>query len=798
MNRTDQAKARELIDRARELPPEDRRDFLDSEVGDDTSFLSTLNLEIEDDDSFLVPGGALQGAFFEDLADKIEGTEVQSEIGPYRLLEKLGRGGMGEVWRAEQLEPVRRDVALKLIKLGMDSEEVLARFHAERQALARMDHGNVARVFDAGVTQTGRPYFVMELIRGETLTEYCDRQRLSTQQRIGIFLDVCDGVQHAHQKGIIHRDLKPSNILVTQESDRPVPKIIDFGIAKAIGEPLAEGAVRTRIGQWIGTPEYMPPEQAEPGLGDVDTRSDVYSLGAILYELLVGAQLFEGESIRSSDPAEMRRNIRDRDPSRPSDRLSSLKGTATEVARRRRTEARQLARSLKGDLDWIVMKSLEKERERRYDSVRELAQDLRRHLAHEPVLAGPPSLDYRARKFVRRNRVGVAAAIVISGALVAGSALASLGLVRAREAEKVAVAEAEKANEINRFLRRLLASARPEGGIGREVTVVEALDRAHERIANSFEDNPEVGADLREVLGTTYQELGLLDRALPLLEESLVMRRELYGEQHERVASNLNELARLHHSKGDLDQAEAYFLETLDVLERADRPRLYAATLNNLGMLYVHAGKQEEAKATLEEALQRKTELFGEVHNEVMPTVNNLGLLLDDMGDHEAAEDYYRRALAGNRELHGPEHGLVAINLGNLASNLRDQERLDESVDLFEQALEIKAGTFGTEHPSYAITLSALAQALDEAGDLERAEPLHLQSLEVFRAALPETSFRIGAALSGYGHHLFLQKDEDAEATLTEGHRILLEALGAEHSRTRRAARLLASVRGES
>ena len=464
------------------------------------------------------------------------------------------------------------------------------------------------------------------------------------------------------------------------------------------------------------------------------------------------------------------------------------------MAKRRRTEARQLRRSLKGDLDWIVMKALEKERERRYDSVRELAQDLRRHLAHEPVLAGPPSLAYRTRKFVRRHRVGVAAGAVISAALLAGSALASLGFVRAREAEKVAVAEATKANEINRFLRRLLGSARPEGGIGREVTVVEALDRAHERIEGSFEDNPEVGADLREVLGTTYQELGLLDRALPLLEESLAMRRVLYGEEHREIASTLNELARLHHSKGDLGEAEKYFLETLDVLRQTDQPRLYAATLNNLGMLYVHAGKQEQAKQTLEEALAQKTELFGEVHNEVMPTVNNLGLLLDDMGDHETAESYYRRALAGNRELHGPEHGLVAINLGNLASNLRDQNRTDEAIELFEQSLQIKGSTFGEEHPSYAITLSALAQAFDAAGDFESAEPLHNQALEIFRAALPPTSFRIGAALSGYGHHLFLRQDSGAEEALAEGHRILLEALGAEHSRTRRAAERLAAL----
>src|SRR5687767_13892347 len=340
-------------------------------------------------------------------------------IGRYTLLEKLGEGGCGVVYVAEQQEPVRRRVALKVIKLGMDTRSVIARFEAERQALAMMDHPNIARVLDAGATDMGRPYFVMELVRGIRITEYCDQNNLPTKERIDLFINVCHAIQHAHQKGIIHRDIKPSNILVTLHDGVPVPKVIDFGIAKATEGRLTDATVYTQLHAFIGTPAYISPEQAEMSGLDIDTRSDIYSLGVLLYELLAGSTPFDPEELIASGLEGMRKTIRDKEPVRPSTRLATLQGNElTTTAKRRSTDGPKLVHQLKGDLDWIVMKCLEKDRTRRYDTANGLAADLKRHLSHEPVIARPPSAAYRLRKFARRNRAVVYGAAGIAAALV--------------------------------------------------------------------------------------------------------------------------------------------------------------------------------------------------------------------------------------------------------------------------------------------------------------------------------------------------------------------------------------------
>jgi serine/threonine protein kinase len=363
---------------------------------------------------------------------------IPATIGPYRILEAVGSGGMGVVYLAEQREPVRRKVAVKVIKLGMDTREVVARFGAERQALAMMTHANIARVLDAGSSDDGRPYFVMEYVAGLPLTEYCDRHHLATKQRLALFLAVCDGVQHAHLKGVIHRDLKPSNVLVAEQDGQPLPKIIDFGVAKAIGPRLTEATLHTHAGMVVGTPEYMSPEQAGRDVLDVDTRTDVYSLGVLLYELVTGQLPFESARLRR-DWSEMQRILREEDPKTPSQRLATTHDTATDIARRRATDVIALRRELRGDLDWICLKALEKERDRRYATVNDLAADIRRHLANEPVLASPPSRLYRLRKFVRRNAVQVAAGVVVIFALVAGLAVSVLYWRQARDAAHTAV-----------------------------------------------------------------------------------------------------------------------------------------------------------------------------------------------------------------------------------------------------------------------------------------------------------------------------------------------------------------------
>jgi serine/threonine protein kinase len=360
-------------------------------------------------------------------------------IGPYKLMEQIGEGGMGLVFVAEQQHPVRRKVALKVIKPGMDTRQVVARFEAERQALALMDHPNIAKVLDAGTTESGRPYFVMELVRGVPITEYCDAGNLIPRARIELFVQVCQAVQHAHQKGVIHRDLKPSNVLVTTIDGAPVPKVIDFGVAKAVGQSLTEKTVYTRFAQMVGTPLYMSPEQAEMSGVDVDTRTDVYSLGVLLYELLTGTTPFDGDRFRKAAFDEIRRIIKEEEPPRPSTRLTSLGATLSAVSARRGTEPGRLAGLVRGELDWIVMRCLEKDRNRRYESAGGLAKDVQRHLTGDAVEACPPTLGYRLRKAYRRNRAAVLVGSAFALLLTVGVAVSSFLAIRATKAEGVAI-----------------------------------------------------------------------------------------------------------------------------------------------------------------------------------------------------------------------------------------------------------------------------------------------------------------------------------------------------------------------
>ena len=432
---------------------------------------------------------------------------------------------MGEVWLAEQTRPVHRQVALKIIKAGMDTAHVVARFEAERQALAVMDHPAIARVFDGGATPHGRPYFVMEYVRGEAITSYCNRHKLSTRQRIDLFLQVCDGVQHAHQKGIIHRDLKPSNILITLQDDHPVPKIIDFGVAKATTQHLTERTLYTELGVLIGTPEYMSPEQAEMTELDIDTRTDVYSLGVILYELLTGTLPFEGKSLREKPLDEIRRTIREVDPPRPSTRVTTLVAAAETSGDQGVAAAK--ASELNGDLDWITMRALEKDRTRRYGSAADLAADLRRHVDNLPVLASPPSATYRIRKFVQRHRVGVAAAATMVALLIAFAAAMAVQARRTARERDRANQEADAARQVSDFLVGLFNVSDPSEARGNSITAREMLDKGAKDIQQRLAAQPQIQARLQTTIGTVYTDLGLYTEAEPLLKGAVAIQRRI-------------------------------------------------------------------------------------------------------------------------------------------------------------------------------------------------------------------------------------------------------------------------------
>jgi len=759
-------------------------------------------------------------------------------IGPYLLLQKIGEGGMGEVWVAEQEKPIQRRVALKLIKAGMDTRQVIARFESERQALAMMDHPAIAKVFDAGETEDGRPYFVMEYVQGIPIAAYCDQNRLTTQERLDLFRHVCEGVQHAHQKAIIHRDLKPSNILVAIQGESAVPKIIDFGVAKATAQSLTERTMYTELGMMVGTPEYMSPEQAEMSGQNVDTRTDVYSLGAILYELLVGALPFDPKELRRAGYDEIRRKIREEDPPRPSTRLSTMGDSSTVQAHNRRTERPALIRQIRGDLDWITMKALEKDRTRRYGSPSEFAADIERFLLHQPVVACPPSTLYKAKKFVRRHRFGVGVASTIAILLAAFTVTTAVQARRiARERDR-ANRQAETSRQVSDFLVGLFQVTDPEAGRGGDISAREILDSGSQQIATELREQPAVRATMLNTMGKVYRNLGLYDKALDLVQESLDLRQKIFPEESEEVVESLSTLGVVKMDKGDYAAAETLMKRALEIQRRVLGPEHVevAASLNNLGSLSFSTGDWKGAEQFIREALAQHRKLLGSENLPLATTLNNLALVLSRQekyeesealyreslkirrkllsGDHpriaesvnniamiylrqkkyEQAEPMFQEALAINRKAVGEFHPLVASNLNNLALVYLNQGQAAKAEDYFRQALALDRKTYGENHPQVALSLQSLGAALLREKKYKEAEESMRQAIAIKLVIFPATHWEVATTKNMLGGCLLEAKNYGAaEPLLVESYNIIKGQFGLQHDRTRRAAsRLIA------
>jgi len=664
---------------------------------------------------------------------------------------------MGEVWLAEQTRPVHRQVALKVIKAGMDTARVVARFEAERQALAMMSHPSIAQVFDAGATPEGRPYFAMEYVRGEPITDYCQRHRLSIRKRIDLFLEVCEAVQHAHQKGIIHRDLKPSNVLVTVRDDRPVPKVIDFGVAKATTQPLTERTLYTERGVLIGTLEYMSPEQAEMSGLDVDTRTDVYALGVILYELLTGALPFEPRELRKKPLDEIRRTIREVDPPRPSTRVTtSMSSGKAAVAGGDGPRAVVQAHELRGDLDWIVLRALEKDRTRRYGSASDLAADLQRHLDHLPVLACPPSAAYQLGKFVRRHRVAVSVAatfvLLVVGVAVM-MALQARQIARERDRAQTAQATAE---QVTAFLVRMFEASDPSESRGDTVTARQLLETGVARVGE-LDGQPEVQARLLDLMGRVYQSLGKYEEAQPLIARALEVRRTALGDEHPSVAESVTHLGELSSLRGRYDEAEAQLRDALARHERVvGRESAEAAMdLQLLGAVMVDKGDIAQGRQLIEEALAIRRRVLAPDHLDLAESFAGLAYAASRAGDFEEMERWHREALDLLRQALGDTHPRVALALNNLAAAIAERGRYAEAEKLHREALAMRRQLFGGEHPAVATSLNNLGNVLLDQGKLADAEGLYRQAVDLRKRLLGVGHPSTGTSLNNLGVLLY-------------------------------------------
>jgi serine/threonine protein kinase len=756
----------ELFAACLDLPHLEQGVFLERVCGPDTA----LRLRLE---RLLAAHERAERATLRPL-DSLQLDDTPDVIGPYELIHVLGEGGMGVVYEAQQREPVQRRVALKVVKLGMDTRQVVSRFMAERQALAAMDHPFVAKVFDAGQTVSGRPYFVMELVRGEPLLEYCERARLTLRQRVELFILICQAVQHAHQKGVIHRDLKPSNLLVSADDGRPIPKIIDFGIAKAVGGDADLGTHVTRSGQTLGTLAYMSPEQAGGGL-DVDTRADIYSLGVILYELLTGALPIDPKAIGESKFVLALGNG-ELEPPRPGSRATN----------RERVPA---------DLDWIIMKALAADRTRRYDTALSFAEDLNHLLTNEPVVARPPTISYRAAKFVRRHRVELLTASFAALALIGGSVSATIGMVRANRAEALARQEAATAQRVSDFLTGLFGASDPNAQSS--TTLRQLLDRAASRIEPELKDQPRAQAGLLETLSHVYGALGLHREAAALARKSLALDASEHRETEQTSEAALT-LGRSLVRLGEFNDARTAFGQALAIRSRlkGENDLGVANILNNIGGLDSQLANNDASIEAHTRALAIQERLRGPEHIAVANSLRGLGVIYSRRKEHEKALDLFQRVLTISEKTYGPGHAVTAGGLEDVAWELKDLNRLTEARPIAERALEVRLKTVGPDHTQTSFTRSMMGELLEAEGKIAEAIQSHGEALRIREASLGPENPRTADTLSALGRLKVKMGDVDeAYRNLSRASQIYEKSYGPSDHRTLEAKKDAAAAR---
>ncbi len=760
-------KIKELFDAALARNPEDRSEFLRQACGSEVS----LRQEVES----LLSAYARSDDLSRPGTPITESHEHQplEVIGPYRLIRKIGEGGMGQVWLAEQSEPIRRQVALKLIRSGAFDDALLRRFQAERQSLALMDHPAIAKVFDAGATPAGQPYFVMEYVPGEAITKYCDQKKLSIPERLELFVKVCEGVQHAHQKAIIHRDLKPANVLVVEVDGKPAPRLIDFGLAKAAAEsPFAGESVFTGVWGIAGTPGYISPEQAAGS--DIDTRTDVYSLGVVLYEILTGSIPFDTERWRKQSLEEVLRQLREQDPPRPSTRLASDSQLAGSAARLRAAEPRQLSGQLRGDLDSITMKALEKDRERRYQTPSELAADIERSLHHEPVLARQASVAYRARKYVRRHRVAVA----VAGALIVLlTAFAATEAVQLRRTTR----ERDRANRITGFMTGMFKVSDPGQARGNQVTAREILDKASSQIDTGLASDPEQQSQMMMVMGLVYENLGLYDRAESLYRKAADNRLQHLGPDNNDTLKSQASLGWILYRRGHLHDSESLLRNVLDVRTRRYGPKNpdTMAAMGYLGVVLTDEGHPAEGESLQRQVYDYRRRTLGDSNPDTLAAMNHLALALVAEGKWSEAEslDRQQRDLFQRTEGNDAPHTLMAAE--NLGIVLYREKRFADAEALDRETLAIKRRVLGPDHPETIRTMNTLTAVLTDEGKLEEAQSLEEQVVDARTRLLGPDHPLTVSAMSNLAEILTRRGSyARAEQLLTQAHATQVRVIG--------------------